>query len=111
MADRAARAKNLSTQAQALSGTATSPDRSVEVTVDASGLLIDLRLDERVRQYPSAQTAGQIIATTRAAQADLLKRITEVTAETLGDGDPTGQAIIDSYQRRLGPDQGPSDGQ
>ncbi|MFE9188056.1 YbaB/EbfC family nucleoid-associated protein [Micromonospora sp. NPDC007208] len=110
ISDRAARAKALSTQVQALTGTATSPDRSVEVTVNASGLLIGLRLDERIRQYSSAQTAREIMATTRAAHADLLKRLTEATTETLGDGDPTGQAIIDSYQRRLGPDEGPGRG-
>ncbi|MET8360246.1 YbaB/EbfC family DNA-binding protein [Micromonospora sp. NPDC005171] len=109
MADRAARAKALSTQGQALTGTATSSDRLVEVNVNASGLLIGLRLDECIRQYSSAQTARHIMATTRAAHADLLKRLTEATTETLGDGDPTGQAIIDSYQRRLGPDEGPPD--
>ncbi|WP_330437876.1 YbaB/EbfC family nucleoid-associated protein [Micromonospora sp. NBC_00821] len=109
MADRAAHAKALSTQVQALTGTATSPDRSVEVTVNASGLLIGLRLDERIRQCSSAQTARQIMATTRAAHADLLKRLTDTTTKILGDGDPTGQAIVDSYQRRLGPDEGPPD--
>ncbi|RAN94182.1 hypothetical protein ONO23_03895 [Micromonospora noduli] len=102
MADRAARARTLSTQVQALTGSATSPDRSVQVTVDSSGLLIDLRLDERIRQHPSAQTARHIMDTTRAAHADLLKRLTEATTETLGDSDPTGRAVIDSYQRRLG---------
>lgn len=111
MADRAARAKTLATQVQALTGSATSPDRSVQVTVDSSGLLIDLRLDERIRRYSSAQTARQIMATTRAAHADLLKQLTEATTETLGDGDPTAQAIIDSYQRRLNPDESRPDDQ
>ncbi|MEU4551917.1 YbaB/EbfC family nucleoid-associated protein [Micromonospora violae] len=109
MADRAARAKTLSSHVQTLTGTATSPDRSVQVTVDSSGLLVDLRLDERIRHQPSTQTARQIMETTRAAHADLLRRLTETTTETLGADDPTGHAIIDSYQRRLGPDESPPD--
>ncbi|WP_410813766.1 YbaB/EbfC family nucleoid-associated protein [Micromonospora sp. 067-2] len=111
LAERATRAKALSAQLQTLTGNATSPDRTVEVTVDSSGLLTDLRLDERIRQHSAAQTARQIMHTARAAHADLLKRLTETTADTLGDGDPSGPALIDSYQRRLGSNEGPTDAQ
>ncbi|WP_233513652.1 YbaB/EbfC family nucleoid-associated protein [Micromonospora craterilacus] len=101
IADRATRAKALSTRVQALTGTAHSPDRTVEVTVDSAGLLVDLRLDERVRQQSATQTARQVLATTRAAQADLLRRIAAATDETLGNADPAGSAVVDSYRRRL----------
>lgn len=107
--DQATRARALSARVQTLTGTARSADRTVEVTVDSSGLLIDLRLDERVRQHSAAHTARQIMVIARAAHADLLRQLTEATRETLGDGDPAGQAIVDSYQRRLGPDQGAPD--
>ncbi|BCJ62755.1 YbaB/EbfC family nucleoid-associated protein [Micromonospora endophytica] len=97
--DRAQRAKSLANRLSALTGTAQSPDRMIEVTVDAAGRLVDLRLDERTRQHPAAQTARQIVATTEAAQADLRRQVTEATRHTLGD-DPAGQAIIDSHRPR-----------
>ncbi|WP_433534046.1 YbaB/EbfC family DNA-binding protein [Micromonospora sp. CA-249363] len=108
LAERAERAKALSTRVQELTGTAHTPDRTVLVTVDSAGLLIDLRLDERSRQQPAARTAEQILDTTRAARIDLLRQVAEVTAESLGD-DASARAIIDSYRDRLSHEPGPSD--
>ncbi|MEU1757185.1 YbaB/EbfC family DNA-binding protein [Micromonospora matsumotoense] len=107
--DRAERAKHLAAQVQALTGTARSPDRTIEVTVDPTGLLIDLRLDEQTRQHSAAHTARGILATTRAARADLLRQLTEATTRVLGADDPTAQAIIESHRQRLAPGQGPPD--
>ncbi|MER6590374.1 YbaB/EbfC family nucleoid-associated protein [Micromonospora purpureochromogenes] len=106
LAERAERAKSLSARIQALTGTATSADRAVTVTVDATGGLLDLRLDEGVRQHSAAHTARLILETTRAARADLLRQVTETTAGTLDRDDPTGQAIVESYRSRLRPDPG-----
>lgn len=109
IADRAAKAKALSARVRALTGTASSPDRMAEVTVDSVGSLIDLRLDERTRQQSAARTAQQIRETVKAAQADLLRQVTDAASETLGDGDPTAAAVIDSYRRRLDTDPGSPD--
>ncbi|MFG1777734.1 YbaB/EbfC family DNA-binding protein [Micromonospora sp. NPDC049051] len=109
VADRATRAKELASRVQALRGTATSPDRAIEVTVDSSGLLVGLRLDERTRQHSAAHTARQILATTQAAHTDLLSRITEATTGVLGAEDPTAAALVESYRRRLDPDRGTPD--
>jgi len=109
LTDRAARARDLSARTQALTGTARSADGLVEVTVDASGLLTGLRLDERVRQHSAAHTARQILAVTGDARTDLLRRLTEATTETLGAEDPAARAIIESHQRRLAPDPGTPD--
>ncbi|QGN48654.1 YbaB/EbfC family nucleoid-associated protein [Micromonospora sp. WMMD558] len=109
VADRAAKAKALSERVRALTGTASSPDRMVEVTVDAAGSLTDLWLDERVRQQSAARTAQQILATTRAAHADLLRQVTAAASDTLGDGDPAAEAVVDSYRRRRDTDPGSPD--
>ena len=109
MADQAARARDLSARTQALTGAARSADGLVEVTVDSSGLLADLRLDERVRQHSAAHTARQILAVTRDARADLLRRITEATTDVLGTEEPAARAIVEFHQRRLGPDPGTPD--
>ncbi|MEU5909422.1 YbaB/EbfC family DNA-binding protein [Micromonospora sp. NPDC047527] len=108
LTERAERARTLAARVQALTGTACSPDRTIEVNVDSAGLLIDLRLDERVRNQPAAGTARQILATTRAAQTDLLTQLTAVTTDALGD-DPSAQAVIDSYRSRLVRDPGSND--
>ncbi|MFY1702623.1 YbaB/EbfC family nucleoid-associated protein [Micromonospora sp. WMMA1923] len=96
-ADRAQRARSLAARMRKLTGTAQSPDRSITATVDSSGRLLDLRLDESTRQHSAAHTARQVLATTRAAHADLLRQVTDATRDTLGD-DPAGQAVIDAYR-------------
>ncbi|MEU8386667.1 YbaB/EbfC family DNA-binding protein [Micromonospora sp. NPDC048843] len=108
LAERAERAKTLSAAMRGLTGTARNPDRTVDVTVDSAGLLIDLRLDERIRQQPAAHTARQILETTTAARADLLRQVSDAATQSSGD-DPSVQAIIDSYRSRLLPDQGSND--
>ncbi|WP_328347190.1 YbaB/EbfC family DNA-binding protein [Micromonospora sp. NBC_00421] len=108
-AHRAEQAKTLAAQAQALTGTARSPDRTIEVTVDPTGLLVGLRLDEQTRRHSAAHTAQQIMATTRAARADLLRQLTEATTRVLGADDPTARAIIESHRQRLDPGQGTPD--
>ncbi|WP_089153984.1 YbaB/EbfC family nucleoid-associated protein [Micromonospora sp. NBS 11-29] len=109
LAARAARATALAQRTRALTGTARSADGLVEVTVDPSGLLTDLRLDERTRQHSAAHTARQIMTTTRAAHADLLRQLTDATIDTLGADDPAARAIVESHRRRLDPGQGPPD--
>lgn len=108
LAERAERAKTLSARMRELTGTAHNTDRTVDVTVDSAGLLIDLRLDERTRQQSAAHTARQILDTTRAARTDLLRQVRAVTVQSLGD-DASARAIIDSYRDRLAGDQGSSD--
>ncbi|MEO3768986.1 YbaB/EbfC family DNA-binding protein [Micromonospora sp. B9E7] len=108
LADRAKRAKTLSARIQDLTGTARNTDRTVDVTVDSAGLLVDLRLDERVRHQSAAHTAQQILETTRSARTDLFGQLRAATLESLGGG-ASAQAIIDSYRSRLTGNQGPSD--
>ncbi|MFG2050899.1 YbaB/EbfC family DNA-binding protein [Micromonospora sp. NPDC048935] len=108
LAERAERAKTLSATMREMTGTARNADRTVDVTVDSAGLLIDLRLDERIRQQPAAHTARQILETTTAARADLLRQVSDAATQSLGD-DASAQAIVDSYRSRLLPDQGSND--
>ncbi|WP_410813752.1 YbaB/EbfC family DNA-binding protein [Micromonospora sp. 067-2] len=108
LTERAERAKTLSARMRDLTGTARNADRTVGVTVDSAGLLIDLRLDERIRQQSAAHTAQQILETTGAARTDLLRQVASATAESLGD-DASARAIVDSYRNRLIHDQGASD--
>lgn len=98
---RAERAAALSRRLAELTATAHSVDRLVEITVDGSGTMTDLRLDERTRQQSATRTAQQILTTTRAAHAELLRQVRAATVDALGADDPAGQRIIDGYARRL----------
>jgi hypothetical protein len=59
IASRAARAKELSSQVQAMRGTATSPDRTIQVTVDSSGLLVDLHSTNAADNTPRRTPPGR----------------------------------------------------
>ncbi|MFC5925124.1 YbaB/EbfC family nucleoid-associated protein [Micromonospora vulcania] len=102
IAARSARTTALTRELAGLTGTARTADGSVEVTVDAGGRLIDLRLDERVRARSAGRTAEDVLATVRAAYADLVQRVSAAAVATLGADDPTARALIDSYAGRLG---------
>lgn len=78
--------------------------------MDSAGTLVGLRLDERTRAQSAARTAQQVLATTRAVYAELLRQVSEATRETLGQDDPAAGAIIGSYGRRLGTTDGGDDG-
>jgi DNA-binding protein YbaB len=96
----AARAKELSGHLAQISGSARSEDGLVEVTVGPSGVVTALTLDEDIRDQPAEQTARDILATMRAAQAALTARASEAVAETVGVDTATGQAILATFTAR-----------
>jgi DNA-binding protein YbaB len=110
IAERAARAKELSERVAQLSATARSGDGLVEVTVSASGVVSGLSLDERVRDWPAARIAEQVMAVMRAAHERLTEQVTEATADTVGLDDPAGRAVVESFASRVhGPAHGGDD--
>ena len=109
IAERAAQASALAQRLTSLTATARSRDGLVEVSVGSSGTVTDLRLDDRIQRQPAAATARLILATMRAAQAQLTRHVSEVAAETVGLDSQTGQAVVASYAARF-PDPVDSDG-
>jgi YbaB/EbfC DNA-binding family protein len=99
---RAAQARALSQRVAGLSATARDDARLIEVTVDSTGMLSDLRLDERVRRLPAGDLAGRILAVMAAAQATLTGQVAQAATELLGADSASGRAVIDSYTRRFG---------
>jgi YbaB/EbfC DNA-binding family len=100
---RATRAAELAERVGQLSGMARSRDGLVEVRLDSSGMLSGLRLDDQVRRYSGTQLAQAVLATVRAAQADLTEQVRRATAETVGADSETGRAVLASYANRLSP--------
>ena len=104
--EQAARARTLSQRVGELTATAASEEGTVEVTVGSSGALTGLRLDEAIRGRPAADTAEQIVAVARAAQARLAEQAAAAVAETVGPDSAAGRAVVDSYARIVDPPAG-----
>jgi DNA-binding protein YbaB len=96
----AERAKAMAARVAGLEIGAVSDNGLVEVVVTSTGALSDLRLDEAVRRQPAADTAAQVLATMRAAQASLARRVAAAVEETVGRDSEVGRAVIDAYARR-----------
>ncbi|HEX5995900.1 MAG TPA: YbaB/EbfC family nucleoid-associated protein [Jiangellales bacterium] len=101
LAARAAKTSELSQQLAGLTATAHSEDGSVEATVEASGVLLGLRLDDQIRAQAASRTAEQILATIRAAHETAVRQASAITVEALGEDDPAGRAIVDAHEKRL----------
>jgi len=105
--ERAAQAQALARRVGQLSATVHSRGDVVGVTVDSSGAMTALRLDDNACRHPAAWIAEQILATVRAAQAELVRQVTEATTQTVGLESEIGRAMVASFTRRLPP---PEDG-
>lgn len=75
--------------------TASDPTGLVEVTVDSTGALVDLKLTERMRRTEPAVVAGTIMATLRDARGKLADRSQEIVADTVGTESPAARAIAE----------------
>jgi DNA-binding protein YbaB len=73
----------------------------VEVTVDAQGALVDLRLGGRIQQAGPERVAQAIMSTVRDARRQLAGRAKEIIAETLGTESPAARAIAAQVAERL----------
>src|ERR1700755_2435426 len=77
-----AKAEAQAAKSAALTAAAASTDGLISVTVDGAGLVTGLTLDEAIRERPAEQTAREILATLRAAQAELGHEETVLDAYT-----------------------------
>ncbi|GAA2140030.1 YbaB/EbfC family nucleoid-associated protein [Glycomyces algeriensis] len=99
----AADTKSMSDQMQAVRVTVTDPDQMVEVTVDSSGNLVNLRMSEKIRKAAPGELADTIMATVRAAKAEVAERSVEIISSTLGTESPTARALTERVRQQLTP--------
>jgi DNA-binding protein YbaB len=102
-ADLERRAEQASAFAEGVAGisaTGSAGNGAVRVTVAASGALTDLRLDERVRQWPAARIAEQILVAMRRAQGELAGQVSVIAGRTVGAESPAGREAVESYAHR-----------
>src|SRR5689334_30772 len=73
--------------------TETSPEGTVTVTVDASGLMTDLRVEDRGAPLPGREVAARVLATLRRAQSKLPERAAEVIRSVEDDPAAVDEAL------------------
>jgi DNA-binding protein YbaB len=92
----------MSEQLAGLRITVADETRMVEVTVDAQGALVDLRLGRRIQQAEPGRVAEVIMGTVEEAKRQLAARAQEIIAATIGTASPAAQAIAARVGARLG---------
>lgn len=100
----AADTQTMSDRLQNVRVSASDPTGLSEVTVDSTGVLVDLRLTDRIQRVAPDVVARTIMATIAEARSKMADQSQEIIAETLGDS-PAGRAIADRVgdQLRTGP--------
>jgi hypothetical protein len=102
--DRAERAGELAQRVAALHATAEGLSGRVRVTVDSTGVPVDITLADSLEGWQPSRIAGEIMATMRRAQVELTGRIEQAAADTVGPGSETAQTVLASYHQRFLPD-------
>jgi DNA-binding protein YbaB len=97
----AADTKSMSDQLQDLRVTAADANGLTEVTVDATGMLLELRLTDRIHHTDPNVVARTIMGTIRDARTRIADRSQEIIAETVGTESPAARAIAESVDRQL----------
>jgi DNA-binding protein YbaB len=95
--------KAMSDQLQQLRVSASDRDGIVEVTVDSSGSLVDLKLNPRMARVSSDALARTIMETVREAKRQVAARSQEVIESTLGTDSPAARGIAARVREQLTP--------
>jgi hypothetical protein len=84
-----------------VSVTETSPDGLITVTVNAGGVLTDLRISERATGMPGPRTASTVLATMRRAQARIVAQVADIMRSTIGDDPAMVDAVLADYRDKF----------
>ncbi|WP_231921181.1 YbaB/EbfC family nucleoid-associated protein [Micromonospora auratinigra] len=97
----AADTRAMSERLEQLRVTATDSNGLTEVTVDSQGVLVDLRLGQRIQRVAPDVVARTIMDTVRDARRQLADRSREIIDDTVGTGSAAGRAIAERVERQL----------
>ncbi|HEV7899835.1 MAG TPA: YbaB/EbfC family nucleoid-associated protein [Planosporangium sp.] len=94
-------AQRLSAQMQQSTATVESPDGEVTVTVDSTGGLSDLRFRSPAERLPLERLATLVLDTSRRAQAEMARKMSELVSEMYGSGSATAEFVSNAYAERF----------
>jgi DNA-binding protein YbaB len=97
----AADTQAMSDRLQQVRITAADPAGLVEVTIDSTGALVDIRLTDRIQRTAPDAVSRAIIATLGDARGKLADRSQEIIEDTVGTDSPAARAIAESVGRQL----------
>jgi DNA-binding protein YbaB len=103
-ASKAARFQAMRTQVEQIQVTEVSADGAVRVTVDSTGALTDLALNEKIRDLSPPEVAAQVMSCLRRAQQQLAPRVHEAMLDTVGGEDHLVERVMSGYRERFGED-------
>jgi DNA-binding protein YbaB len=92
--ERAAKYQSMAERFEGVTVTERSADGTVEVTVNAKGMLTDLKIAEAASGQRMAEVSAQVLRTLRKAQAKIPELLQDVMAETIGLQDETANRMF-----------------
>jgi DNA-binding protein YbaB len=98
---KAERYQTMQAQVAQVTVTESSRDDIVQVTVESSGQVTDLRISDRSQDMPGAELAALVLATMRRAQSKITDRVADVMERTVGDDPETVASVVRSYRQRF----------
>ena len=97
----AARANAMAEQLQRLRTTAKDDNGLAEVTVDSSGVLLDLQLTDRIQRYSPDAVARAVMSALREARQTAARRAHDIAVETMGPDSLSARTIADRMRQQL----------
>lgn len=105
----AANTQAMSDRIEQLRASGTDGNGLAEATVDANGVLVDLKLTDRIHRFEPDVVARAVLTALRQARVSAAADAREIAVETLGPDSLTARTIGDRMQRLLDPPE-PADG-
>ncbi|WP_030435949.1 YbaB/EbfC family nucleoid-associated protein [Actinoplanes subtropicus] len=97
----AARAQAMAEQLGRLRVTAKDDNGLAEVTIDSSGVLLDLELTERIHRYAPDAVARAVMSALRAARQTAARRAQDIAVEAMGPDSLSARTIADRMREQL----------
>ncbi|RRR99498.1 YbaB/EbfC family nucleoid-associated protein [Glycomyces terrestris] len=82
---------------QALRITAADDNRIVDVTIDHTGNLLDVKCSDRITRQAAEHTSRAVVEAYRNAKRKLAEAAAEVVRDTVGADSATGRALLAGY--------------
>jgi DNA-binding protein YbaB len=99
--EKATQARELTSRVMGLRGTAESRDGAVRVTVETTGVPMEITLGDAVAGWKPERIAAEIMKTMRQAQQRLTEAVEDAAQATIGAESETGRAVLNSYYARF----------
>ncbi|MEU4243237.1 YbaB/EbfC family nucleoid-associated protein [Actinoplanes sp. NPDC026619] len=87
--------------------TATDDNKLATVTIDSTGVLVDVEFAERIQRVAPDAVSRAVLSALRSARLSAARLSRQIVAETIGDDSVAGRAIAERMEKQLaGGDRG-----